>query len=39
MSESKMGRSPSLSNFLSRIHDRNLNKKSLEALIMTGALD
>ena len=29
----------SLSDFLSRIHDRNLNKKSLEALIMTGALD
>ncbi len=29
----------SLSNFLTRIHDRNLNKKSLEALIMTGAFD
>jgi DNA polymerase-3 subunit alpha len=29
----------SLANFLSRIQDRNLNKKSLEALIMTGALD
>ncbi len=29
----------SLSDFLTRIHDRNLNKKSLEALIMTGALD
>jgi len=29
----------SLSDFLSRITDRNLNKKSLEALIMTGALD
>ncbi len=29
----------SLSNFLTRIHNRNLNKKSLEALIMTGALD
>ncbi len=29
----------SLQDFLSRIHDRNLNKKSLEALIMTGALD
>ena len=29
----------SLSNFLTRIHDRNLNKKSLEALIMAGALD
>jgi DNA polymerase-3 subunit alpha len=29
----------SLADFLTRIHDRNLNKKSLEALIMTGALD
>ncbi len=29
----------SLQDFLSRIHDRNLNKKSLEALIRTGALD
>jgi DNA polymerase III subunit alpha len=29
----------SLSDFLSRIFDRNLNKKSLEALITTGALD
>jgi DNA polymerase-3 subunit alpha len=29
----------SLANFLSRVHDKNLNKKSLEALIMTGALD
>lgn len=29
----------SLSDFLSRITNRNLNKKSLEALIMTGALD
>ncbi len=29
----------SLSNFLTRIHDRNLNKKSLEALIMAGAFD
>jgi DNA polymerase-3 subunit alpha len=29
----------SLSDFLSRITDRNLNKKSLEALITTGALD
>lgn len=28
-----------LENFLSRIHDRNLNKKSLEALIMSGAMD
>jgi len=25
--------------FLSRVHDRNLNKKSLEALVQTGALD
>lgn len=29
----------SLDDFLSRIHDRNLNKKSVEALIMAGALD
>jgi len=29
----------SLSDFLSRIRDRNLNKKSMEALIKTGALD
>ena len=29
----------SLDDFLSRIPDRNLNKKSLEALIMSGALD
>jgi DNA polymerase-3 subunit alpha len=29
----------SLADFLSRVHDRNLNKKSLEALVMTGALD
>jgi len=29
----------SLIDFLSRVHDRNLNKKSLEALIQTGALD
>ncbi|MEZ4200366.1 MAG: OB-fold nucleic acid binding domain-containing protein [Candidatus Paceibacterota bacterium] len=28
----------SLSDFLSRVHDRNLNKKSLEALILSGAL-
>lgn len=28
-----------LEDFLSRIHDRNLNKKSLEALIKTGCLD
>ena len=29
----------SLSNFLERVKDRNLNKKSLEALIKAGALD
>lgn len=29
----------SLADFLSRIHDRNLNRKSIEALIMAGALD
>ena len=29
----------SLSDFLTRIHDKNLNKKSMEALIKTGALD
>jgi DNA polymerase-3 subunit alpha len=29
----------SLTDFLTRIQDKNLNKKSLEALIMTGALD
>ncbi len=29
----------SLTDFLTRVHDRNLNKKSLEALITTGALD
>ncbi len=28
-----------LQDFLTRVHDRNLNKKSLEALITTGALD
>jgi len=35
----KNGSFTSLSEFLSRVNDRNLNKKSLEALIMTGALD
>jgi DNA polymerase-3 subunit alpha len=35
----KNGSFISLSNFLTRIHDRNLNKKSLEALIMAGAFD
>ncbi len=29
----------SMEDFLSRIHDKNLNKKSMEALIMTGAFD
>lgn len=29
----------SLSDFLTRIHDRAFNKKSIDALIMTGALD
>lgn len=33
------GKFTSLSNFLSRIKDRNLNKKSLEALIYSGTLD
>ena len=33
------GKFTSLSNFLERIIDRNMNKKSLEALIKTGALD
>ncbi|MES3004520.1 MAG: DNA polymerase III subunit alpha [Patescibacteria group bacterium] len=35
----KNGPFTSLSNFLSRIKDKNLNKKSLESLIKTGALD
>lgn len=33
------GRFTSLTNFLDRVHDRNLNKKSLEALIKAGAMD
>lgn len=33
------GRFKSLGNFLERVQDRNLNKKSLESLIKTGALD
>jgi DNA polymerase-3 subunit alpha len=33
------GKFKSLSDFLGRIKDKNLNKKSLEALIKTGALD
>lgn len=35
----KSGKFTSLSNFLDRIKDRNLNKKSLEALIKAGAMD
>ena len=35
----KNGKFTSLANFLDRIRDRNLNKKSLEALIKAGALD
>jgi DNA polymerase-3 subunit alpha len=35
----KNGPFKSLADFLDRIKDRNLNKKSLEALIKTGALD
>lgn len=35
----KNGPYQSLSDFLYRVHDRSLNKKSLEALIQTGALD
>lgn len=35
----KNGAFTSLANFLTRIHDRNLNKKSLEALIMAGTFD
>lgn len=35
----KNGRFTSLSNFLERIQDRNLNRKSLDALIKCGALD
>jgi DNA polymerase-3 subunit alpha len=33
------GKFTSLSNFLDRIKDKNLNKKSLESLIKSGALD
>lgn len=35
----KNGRFKSLSDFLDRIKDKNLNKKSLEALIKCGAMD
>ena len=34
-----VGKFASLENFLDRIKDRNLNKKSLEALIKAGAMD
>jgi DNA polymerase-3 subunit alpha len=33
------GKFKSLADFLDRVHDKNLNKKSLEALIKTGAMD
>ena len=33
------GEFESMQNFLNRIHDRGLNKKSIEALICTGAFD
>ncbi len=35
----KNGSFKSLGNFLDRVHERSLNKKSLEALIKAGALD
>jgi DNA polymerase III subunit alpha len=35
----RSGKFTSLSNFLDRIKDKNLNKKSLEALIKAGAMD
>src|SRR3989344_2413563 len=35
----KNGKYKSLSDFLDRVKDRNLNKKSLEALVKCGALD
>ncbi len=35
----KGGKYTSIANFLERIKDRNLNKKSLEALVQCGALD
>jgi DNA polymerase III subunit alpha len=35
----KNGSFESLQDFLTRIHDRNLNKKSIEALICAGAFD
>jgi len=33
------GKFTSIANFLERVHDRSLNKKSLEALIKCGAMD
>ncbi|PCI28220.1 DNA polymerase III subunit alpha [Candidatus Wolfebacteria bacterium] len=33
------GKFESLTDFLDRVHDKNLNKKSLEALIKAGAMD
>ena len=33
------GNFTSMQDFLMRVHDKNLNKKSIEALIMTGAFD
>ena len=35
----KAGHFKSLADFLERVTDKNLNKKSLEALIKSGALD
>jgi len=35
----KSGKFTSLTNFLDRIKDKNLNKKSLEALVKSGAMD
>lgn len=35
----KGGAFTSITNFLERIQDRNLNKKSVEALVMSGAMD
>ncbi|HOZ36396.1 MAG TPA: DNA polymerase III subunit alpha [bacterium] len=35
----KNGKFTSLTNFLTRVHSHNLNKKSLEALIKAGAMD
>ncbi len=35
----KGGSFKTIEEFLSRVHDRNLNKKSLEALIKSGAMD